>query len=125
MPGKLNRCNRTILVVENQLLSYMFFRDRLELDGCATREGEAEPLPTWGAHRGPIRLLASDIMAAGLNDGELARRLGVLYLDLKLIHISGETADELVRIKIVDPGKARLPAPITPSELLGMVQGQL
>jgi CheY-like chemotaxis protein len=73
-------------------------------------------------HSGPIHLLLTDVVMPGLNGRELSVRLRELCPDLKVLFISGYTADVIAQRGVLDPGVAFLHKPFSQEELAQKVR---
>ncbi len=64
-------------------------------------------------HTGRIDLLITDIVMPGMNGRELADRLQELYPELKLLFMSGYTADVVAHHGVLDDGLNFIQKPFT------------
>jgi CheY-like chemotaxis protein len=71
---------------------------------------------------GEIDLLVTDVVMPGLNGKELADHLRMLYPGLKVLFISGYTADVIAHRGVLDPGVAFLHKPFGQEELAQKVR---
>jgi CheY-like chemotaxis protein len=67
-------------------------------------------------------LLLTDVVMPGLNGRELSVRLRELCPDLKVLFISGYTADVIAQRGVLDPGVAFLHKPFSQEELAQKVR---
>jgi CheY-like chemotaxis protein len=79
-------------------------------DGAAALRRAAE-------HRGPIALLLTDVVMPGMSGRDLARQLGAVRPDLRVLFMSGYTDDAIVRHGVLEPGVMYLQKPFTPDSL--------
>jgi CheY-like chemotaxis protein len=79
------------------------------------------------AHRypGPIHLLLTDVVMPGENGKTLADRLIETRPDLKVLFMSGYTADVIDHHGVLDPGVAFLKKPFQPVDLMHKVRSVL
>ena len=68
-------------------------------------------------HAGPVDLLLTDVIMAGMSGRQLAEHLSVERPGVKLLFMSGYTRDEVLRRGIESASVAFLEKPFTPSEL--------
>jgi two-component system cell cycle sensor histidine kinase/response regulator CckA len=73
-------------------------------------------------HSGRIQLLLTDVIMPGMNGKVLSGKLRELYPTLKVLLISGYTADAFADRGVLDPGDAFLHKPFAPEELAGKVR---
>ncbi|MFO8184157.1 MAG: PAS domain S-box protein [Candidatus Aegiribacteria sp.] len=76
-------------------------------------------------HTGRIDLLITDIVMPGMNGRELADRLQELYPELKLLFMSGYTADVVAHHGVLDDGLNFIQKPFTLRELSAKVHSAL
>jgi signal transduction histidine kinase len=68
-------------------------------------------------HTGKIDLLLTDVVMPGMNGGELARRLGRLRPGIKVVFMSGYSAEAVATHGELSPGAAFLQKPFSVEEL--------
>jgi CheY-like chemotaxis protein len=117
----------TILVVDDEagirgLMRKILRRERYVVLEAASAE---EALEKAAAHPGRIQLLLTDVMLPGMSGPELARKLYAMDEKLKVLYISGYTADEAVRAGEFPPGARFLAKPFTLGALLSKVRETL
>ena len=117
----------TILVVEDQ-------RSVLDFTGAALRRfgyhvleasNGVEGIAVAEGYSGQIDLLLTDVVMPGMNGKELAHRLKELRPDLRVLFISGYTADVIAHRGVLDPGVAFLHKPFSPDELAAKIRETL
>ncbi len=109
----------TILLVEDDEEVRSLAREILEVHGYAVLEARlpAEAISIAEAHPGPIHLVLTDVVMPGMSGRELTERLARLRPGLKVLYMSGYTADELGHHGVLDPRTALLPKPFSPDAL--------
>ncbi|QOY84904.1 PAS domain S-box protein [Paludibaculum fermentans] len=80
------------------------------------RDGE-EALRVAAEHTGPLHLLLTDVAMPRMNGRDLARNLAAKKPGLKVLYISGYTANVIAQQDVVDEGLEFLPKPFTPDQL--------
>jgi PAS domain S-box-containing protein len=100
----------TVLIVEDEDAVRELTREFLETRGYTVMEARngAEALQIAASHPNPIELLVSDVIMPGMSGPELAQRLSALHPEIKVLYVSGYTADA------VPPGILNLRAPFLP-----------
>jgi two-component system cell cycle sensor histidine kinase/response regulator CckA len=81
----------------------------------ATTPGEAMALAK--GHSGRIHLLITDVVMPEMNGRELSKQLQVLYPDLKILFISGYTANVIAHRGVLEKGVYFLPKPFSKKDL--------
>jgi CheY-like chemotaxis protein len=109
----------TILVVEDQRAVRAYTGTALRQCGYQVLEASDGDEATAAAerHAGEIHLLLTDVVMPGMNGKELSERLKAKYPNLKVLFISGYTADAIAHHGVLDPGVAFLQKPFRPEEL--------
>ena len=119
--------SETILLVEDEPAVRTLIRDALEPRGyqvlVAGRPEEA--LSLAAQHDGVVHLLLTDVIMPGFSGKELADRLLILRPDLKVLFISGYTADAIAHHGVLDDSVNFLPKPFTSDKLLRKVRAVL
>jgi len=85
-------------------------------------ESPARALSLVREHPAVIRLLLTDLVMPEMNGRELSDRLLDLYPELKVLYMSGYTADAISQRKIEETGVHFLPKPFTMKELAAAVK---
>jgi YesN/AraC family two-component response regulator len=78
-----------------------------------------------GNHADKIHLLMTDVVMPGMNGRDLARRLTALYPDIKLLFMSGYTANVIAHQGVLDEGVAFLQKPFSMKDLADKLRGVL
>ena len=114
----------TVLLVEDEPAVRSLAQMTLQAKGYTVLvAGEyIEAMTLARQHAGNIHLLLTDVIMPGLNGRELADLLLALRPTMKVLFISGYTADAIAQHGILDEGVAFLPKPFTPRDLLRRVR---
>jgi two-component system, cell cycle sensor histidine kinase and response regulator CckA len=118
------RGSETVLVVEDQpevRRLTMVILDRIGYRLLEAANG-AEALEVLQRDSQPIDLMITDVVMPGMNGRELAMRAAELRPSLKVLYISGYTADAIGRQGVLDPGVAYLPKPFTATQLSAKIR---
>ncbi|HXN50113.1 MAG TPA: PAS domain S-box protein, partial [Bryobacteraceae bacterium] len=117
----------TILVVEDQEAVRSFAKTCLEQYGYHVIDGAdgEQALAAAKAHPGHIDLLLVDVVLPGMNGRELAERLKELRPSIKVLFVSGYTADVIAQRGVLERGVAFLHKPFTPGQLTAKVRDVL
>jgi hypothetical protein len=117
----------TILLVEDQEAVRAFTKAALEQHGYAVidaSDGE-QAIAVAKQHLGQIDLLVTDVVLPGMNGKAVSKRLKALERNLKVLFISGYTADVFIERGELDVGAAFLQKPFSPDDLEAKIQGVL
>ncbi len=114
----------TVLLVEDELAVRVLLRDTLQLHGYRVIEvgDPAEALAFVERRSEPIDLVLTDVAMAGMSGPALADRLWVTCPGVKVLYMSGYTADALGHHGVLATGAALLEKPFTVMSLLGKVR---
>ncbi len=115
----------TILLVEDEEMVREMTSRVLNQRGYNVLEAGngQEALDLAKGHKAPIHLLLTDVvMPGGMSGSQLAKLILLLYPDIKVIYTSGYTDDSIVHHGVLEPGKAFLQKPFTPTVLLSKVR---
>ncbi len=126
-PGPRLDRSTTILVVEDEAMVRDLVARSLRRDGytvLVAEEGE-EGLQLATAHPGTIDLLVTDVIMPRLSGPELAGRLLPLRPSMRVLYISGYTAEALDIRSALPAGTEYLQKPFTPSLLRERVRDLL
>ncbi len=114
----------TILVVEDEAGVRMLIQSILERQGytvlLASTPDDAAALSE--KHAGRIHLLLTDVVMPGFSGKELADHLAFARPDMKVLFISGYTADAIAHQGVLDAETQFLQKPFTPNALLRKVR---
>jgi CheY-like chemotaxis protein len=116
--------DETILVVEDQDSVRFFVTTALRQHGYGVLESSSgdEAITLAGCHPGPLDMLLTDVVLPGMNGKELSERLKQFRPDLKVLFISGYTADVIAEHGVLERGVAFLHKPFSPEELASKVR---
>jgi PAS domain S-box-containing protein len=116
--------DETILVVEDQSSVRAFAVAALQECGYHVLEASNgdEAISIANQHPGQIQLLLTDVVMPGMNGKVLSQRLKRSFGNLKVLFMSGYTADAFAERGVLDRGVAFLHKPFTPHELAAKVR---
>jgi signal transduction histidine kinase/ActR/RegA family two-component response regulator len=111
--------NETILLVEDEPAILRMTRVMLERKGYSVLSAAtpAEGIALAKTHADNIDLLITDVVMPEMNGQDLARRLSALYPDIRLLFMSGYTADVIVHHGGLDKGVAFIQKPFSMADL--------
>ncbi len=117
----------TVLLAEDQPEVRRLALRILKSNGYQVLEasGGAEALEWSRRHPGAIDLLVTDVIMPNMTGRELAARLQESRPDLKVLYVSGYTADIIGREGVLEAGMDYLPKPFTPEQLAVKVRAVL
>lgn len=118
----------TIFLVEDEWAVRTLTRAILTRYGYKVLEAPngIEALKLWQVHRGTVALLVTDlVMPEGLSGQELARRLQADQPRLKVIYISGYSAEIAGQDLQLRSGDNFVQKPFSPDQLLGAIRHSL
>jgi CheY-like chemotaxis protein len=120
-PGRA--AGETVLLVEDEPAVRLITARGLQEYGYGVVEasGGHQALEVLERSDGPINLLITDVILAGMDGPELARRAAELAPELPVLFISGYTDDEIVRRGLLQEGQPFLQKPFTPEALASQV----
>ena len=100
----------------------MLFRSgQKQMNGALMFNSEAA-IRTATEHEGPIHLLLTDVVMPGTSGRQLAETLSVMRAEMKLLYMSGYTADLIAQHGILDPQVMLLEKPFTKEALLRKIR---
>ncbi len=114
----------TILLVEDEPAILRMTRMMLERNGYTiiSAATPAQALEKAENHAGPIDLLMSDVVMPEMNGRDLATRITALYPDIRLLFMSGYTANVIAHQRILDKDVAFIQKPFSMAELTEKVR---
>jgi len=121
------RGTETILVVEDDAQVRTVTVRALQAAGYQVLVASDGPKALELAARAPgrIHLLLTDIVMPGLNGSEVAQALARLQGDIRVLYVSGYTADAIAERGVLDSGVDLLQKPFTPASLLARIRETL
>lgn len=125
--GEAPGCRGTILVVEDEDEVRQLLADVLSRSGYRVLEAGHGPdaLRLAQQHDGPIDLVICDMVMPQMDGWEVARRMGVLRPEAKVLFISGYSADVGLARGLSTSEVSFLSKPFTPTALRLMVRTML
>ncbi|HVS14027.1 MAG TPA: PAS domain S-box protein [Thermoanaerobaculia bacterium] len=119
--------SETILLVEDEpalLTLCTSVLERLGYSVLSARDG-AEASALAAEHEGPIHLLLTDVKLPGIDGAELASQVAVLRPEIKMLYISGYSADSLGLSGVLGAEVDLLEKPFSLSDLETRVRASL
>ena len=123
-PPELVGGNETILLVEDEksiLVTAGIFLEHLGYTVLAAEAPEAA-LRLVAKHAGDVHLLITDVVMPGMSGRDLSERLARDFPKLKLLYMSGYTANVIAQHGILEEGVHFLSKPFTRQELVMKVR---
>ena len=116
--------SETVLLVEDETDLRVLATEILGGAGYAVLAagGPVEAMERARRHTGPIHLLLTDVVMPEMSGRDLAERLTPAHPEMKVLYMSGYTADAIVHHGVLDPGTALLQKPFTPDALTRKVR---
>ena len=116
--------SETVLVVEDEGLVRKLARTILESRGYLVLEAEGgeEAVRVCRSHRGPLHLLVTDVVMPRMKGKEVADRLQSIYPEMKVLYMSGYTADMIDQHGVLETGVQFLQKPFAPLDLVNKVR---
>jgi two-component system, cell cycle sensor histidine kinase and response regulator CckA len=113
------RGGETVLVIEDQEEVRRMVLAILRQNGYRLLDAAdgTEALSISQRFDGPIQLMVTDVVMPGMNGRELAERMRRLRPGIRVLYISGYTADVLAPEGVLAPDVAYLAKPFSPAEL--------
>jgi two-component system cell cycle sensor histidine kinase/response regulator CckA len=125
--AKAERGSGMILLVEDQEAVRSFIKAALMQYGYDVIEASSgdEAVNAAQKYAGEIVLLLTDVVLSGMNGKELSERVKEMLPNLKVLFVSGHTADVITHRGVLNSGVAFLPKPFSPDELAAKVRDVL
>jgi PAS domain S-box-containing protein len=119
-----SRGSETILLVEDEAAIRSLAREILEANGYVVLEAGdgATALDRCARHEGPIHLVLTDVVMPAISGPDLARRVKAARPDVKILYISGYTAEKLDHHGVFGGEVALLEKPFTPAMLMAKIR---
>ncbi len=114
----------TILLVEDEPTILRMTRMMLERKGYSVLSAAtpAEAIDLAKAHADKIHLLMSDVVMPEMNGRDLAGQITALYPEIKLLFMSGYTADVIAHQGILDDGVTFIQKPFSMADMTEKVR---
>jgi CheY-like chemotaxis protein len=122
--AELPRGSETILVVEDEGMIREIINLTLADHGfrvLLAQDGE-EAFRVCEGHQGPIHLLLCDVVLPKMSGRDVAKGLTSRRPDVRVLYMSGYTANAIVHHGVLEPGIAFLQKPFSPAALLAKVR---
>jgi two-component system, cell cycle sensor histidine kinase and response regulator CckA len=119
-PVEVRQGSETILVVEDEPDFRNLLRDGLQARGYTVliANNGVDALRVAEQHKGPIRLLLTDVIMPEMSGPELAKCLKETRPDIDVLYMSGYTDDKVANIAELDGKLALIQKPFYMSELV-------
>jgi signal transduction histidine kinase len=120
LPREIPRGTETILLVEDSDVVRALAQEVLEASGFQVFEA-ADPesaIAICENHNGAINLLLTDVVMPGMSGSEMSVRLLKLCPRMRVLFMSGYTADAIVNQGVLDGGLNFIQKPFTPDALV-------
>lgn len=116
--------NETILLVEDEAVVLKLTREMLKRQGYTvlTANTPRVAISMLQEHSGEIDLLISDVIMPEMNGRDLAKKLSSSYPKLKMLFMSGYTADVIAHHGVLDKEMNFIPKPFTTKSLAAKVR---
>jgi len=116
--------SETVLVVEDENLVRKLMRTILESRGYFVLDapGGEEAFHVCRRHKGPIHVLITDVVMPKMKGPEVADRLRSMYPEMKVLYVSGYTADMIDQHGVLESGTHFIQKPFAPVDLLNRVR---
>jgi two-component system sensor histidine kinase EvgS len=117
----------TVMVVEDETAIGHLARTLLEKLGYTVLSADTPrgALETAGRHRGRIDLVITDVVMPEMNGRDLADRIRQIHPEVRMLYMSGYTANVIAHHGILDPGVFFIQKPFTNRELADRVRETL
>ncbi len=111
--------SETVLIVEDEHLVRKLMRTILESRGYFVLDapGGEEAFHVCRSYQGPIHLLVTDVVMPKMKGKEVADRLLSIYPEMKVLFVSGYTADMIDQHGVLETGIQFLQKPFSPLHL--------
>lgn len=125
--GGTSRGGETVLIVDNEAAVRSAEREMLQLGGYLVLEADCgeKALQTRAGQEGPIHLLLTDVMIPEMSGPEVARRLGRMRPEMRMLYMSDYSDDATIRHGVLELGTTFLKKPFRPDALVYKVRDVL
>jgi CheY-like chemotaxis protein len=122
-PKSLEGSERILLVEDDEGVRTLA-RLVLEEHGYTVFSAENGPkaIETFGSLAGTIDLVITDVIMPLMSGAELAKRLGDMHSNLRVLYVSGYTEEATIHRGVLDEGVEFLQKPFTPQALARKVR---
>jgi hypothetical protein len=116
--------SETVLVVEDEEILLELIKDALEMNGFRVLAANSarEAMDLCARHSAPIHLMLTDVVMPEKSGRELADALSALHPEMKILYMSGYTADATVVGGLVDAALPFIQKPFPPMDLVRKVR---
>ncbi len=116
--------SETILLVEDESTILRMTRMMLERKGYTVIPAAtpAEAMEKAKNHPGPIHLIMTDVVMPEMNGRDLAEQIILLYPDIRLLFMSGYTANVIAHHGVLDEGVAFIQKPFSMADMTAKVR---
>jgi len=117
----------TVLLVEDEAAILKMGKRMLDRLGYRVLDtgSPQEAIDLAASYTGEINLLITDVVMPGMNGRELANKLQASYSDLKVMYMSGYTANVIARRGVLDSDVCFMQKPFSQTELANKVREAL
>ncbi len=119
----LSRCHETVLLVEDEQAVLKLGKRMLESLGyrVVTADTPHKALDWAAQHTGEIHLLLTDVIMPAMNGWDLAKRMRLIYPNLKILFMSGYTSNVIVHHEMTAYGAHFIQKPFSQKDLAAKV----
>jgi CheY-like chemotaxis protein/anti-sigma regulatory factor (Ser/Thr protein kinase) len=123
----VGRASETILLVEDEPTLRSMTRQVLEENGYNVLEAPngLDAIALSEKHEGPLHAVLTDVMMPHMSGAELAERIRMAHLDVKIVFMSGYTDESVFGQMPPDPNVTFVQKPYTPKSLLRILRETL
>ncbi len=117
----------TVLIVEDDASILKLAKSMIEMLGYAVLDATtpARAVDLAQKHAGKIHLLLTDVVMPEMNGRDLAGQLQILYPDLKVLYMSGYTANVIAHRGVLESGVSFIQKPFSVRDLADKVRETL
>jgi CheY-like chemotaxis protein len=116
--------SETVLVAEDDDMVRELTCHVLQTYGYKVLEARhgGEALLVCERHKGPIKLMVTDVVMPQMSGPELAERLGPLHPEMKVLYMSGYAEEAIVQHKVLEAADSFIQKPFMPVSLAEKVR---